>query len=64
MDDFYVLSNGKEFAAFYNSGAVYKTEDFSEANHLSTFESADRWLKEESKYLQGFSVYQVSITPV
>lgn len=64
MNDLYVLSNGKEFAAFYNSGAIYKTECWGDAVSFDNPEAAGRCLKEESKLLQGFSVHRVSITPV
>lgn len=62
--DYYVLSNGRSFAAFYNSGAVYQAENVADAQPFSSVKSANECLQEELKYLQGFKVYQVSITPV
>ncbi len=62
--EYYILSNGDTFAAFYNSGAVYKAECASDAQQFSSVESANTCLQYELKYLPGFSVYKVEITPV
>ena len=62
--EYYILSDGQSFAAYYNSGAIYKAANVSDAQEFDSIEEARECLKEENKYLQGFSVYSVKISPV